>query len=347
MIKIAVVSYNNEAPTEVLAAVFGSERQTIGRSEESFLVLPDPTHQVPRTQAIVWSDGQNHMLLNQSQANPVSINGAEIEAEREYPLQVGDQIQIGLYVLRVEATEGTLPQGVSAAAPVQSTPAPPSGPAANLPPEVETHPEVMDNADAQALLHAFLAGAGIPTIAISSGLTPELMETLGRLVASSIKGTMDLIALRALVKREVKAEVTMVVLRKNNPLKFFPDSQTVLISMLRKKMPGFMAPDEALDDAFSDLHAHQLGVVAGMRAAMEAMLKRLHPANFAKKLPPPAFLDKMIASRPKAALWDMYAEQFSGISHEAKDDFQNLFGKDFLNAYENEIERYKSGMKHG
>ena len=339
MIKIAVVSYDNEAPTEPLAAVFGPDRQTIGRSEESFLVLPDPKHQVSRAQAAVWSDGQNHTLINLSQANPVSINHQEIEAEREYALQVGDQIQIGLYVLRVEATEGTLP----------AKPQEPATPVAAIfhPAEAEPHHDHAEHADAQALLHAFLAGAGIPSVAISSGLTPELMETLGKLVASSIKGTMDLIALRALVKREVKAEVTMVVLRKNNPLKFFPDSQTVLISMLRKKMPGFMAPDEALDDAFSDLHAHQLGVVAGMRAAMDAMLKRLHPHNFERKLLPPAFMDKMIASRPKARLWDMYAEQFSGISLEAKDDFQSLFGKDFLNAYENEIERYKSGMKNG
>ncbi len=334
MIKIAVVSYNDEAPSSELAAVFGPERQTIGRSEDNFLVLPDAKHYVSRTQAAVWSDGQNHMLVNLSQANPISINGQEIEAERDYPIHVGDQVLIGLYRLAVEATEGT--QDASARV----------TPAAETLAEGVVH-EVHEHADTQALLQAFLDGAGIGNIPISSGLTPELMETLGKLVAASIKGTMDLIALRALVKREVKAEVTMVVLRKNNPLKFFPDSQTVLIQMLRKKMPGFMTPDEALVDAFSDLHAHQLGVVAGMRAAMDAMLKRLHPVNFERRLPAPGFMDKMIAARPKAQLWEMYAEQFRGISLEAKDDFQTLFGKDFLNAYENEIERNKGGSKHG
>ena len=40
MIKIAVVSYNNEAPATPIAAVFGPERETIGRSEGNFLVLP-------------------------------------------------------------------------------------------------------------------------------------------------------------------------------------------------------------------------------------------------------------------------------------------------------------------
>ncbi|MEN9868504.1 MAG: type secretion system-associated domain protein TagH [Pseudomonadota bacterium] len=335
MIKIAVVSYNDEAPSSGLAAVFGPERQTIGRSEDNFLVLPDPKHYVSRTQAAVWSDGQNHMLVNLSQANPILINGQEIEAERDYPVHVGDQVQIGLYRLVVEATEGTRDSSARVATAAEAVADPAAG-----------H-EALEHADTTALLQAFLNGAGIGNVPISSGLTPELMETLGKLVASSIKGTMDLIALRALVKREVKAEVTMVVLRKNNPLKFFPDSQTVLIQMLRKKMPGFMAPDEALDDAFSDLHGHQLGVVAGMRAAMDAMLKRLHPVNFERRLPPPGFMDKMNPARAKAQLWEMYAEQFRGISLEAKDDFQTLFGKDFLNAYENEIERYKSGSKNG
>ena len=334
MIKIAVVSYNDEAPSSELAAVFGPERQTIGRSEDNFLVLPDAKHYVSRTQAAVWSDGQSHMLVNLSQANPIAINGQEIEAEREYPIHVGDQVQIGLYRLVVEATEGTKDVSTRAVPAVEAL-------------AEGVLPDSHEQIDTQALLQAFLNGAGIGNVPISSGLTPELMETLGKLVASSIKGTMDLIALRALVKREVKAEVTMVVLRKNNPLKFFPDSQTVLIQMLRKKMPGFMAPDEALTDAFSDLHAHQLGVVAGMRAAMDAMLKRLHPVNFERRLPAPGFMDKLMASRPKAQLWEMYAEQFRGISLEAKDDFQTLFGKDFLNAYENEIERYKSGSKNG
>ncbi len=335
MIKITVVSYDNQAPATALAAIFDAERKTIGRSEDNFLVLPDPKHEVSRTQAAIWSDGEVHNLINLSQASPILINGQEIESERDCPIHVGDQIQVGQYLLAVEATEHT--RGTA--------PRPAAQEAAPVVPELAGaeagHP------DTQALLNAFLQGAGIPSVAIASGLTPELMETLGRLVASSVQGTMDLIALRALVKREVKADVTMVVLRKNNPLKFFPDSQTVLIQMLRKKMPGFMTPDEALDDAFSDLHAHQLGVVAGMRAAMAGMLKRLHPSNFEKNLPPPGLLDKLIAARPKAQLWDRYAEQFSGISLEAKDDFQTLFGKEFLNAYENEIERYKSGMKHG
>ncbi|UUZ48060.1 hypothetical protein LP420_34585 [Massilia sp. B-10] len=88
------------------------------------------------------------------------------------------------------------------------------------------------------------------------------MELLGKMMNNCIQGTIDLLALRSLVKQEVKADVTVVVLRNNNPMKFFPDSQTVLTQMLRKKMPGFMEPLEAIDDANRDLQGHQKGVVA-------------------------------------------------------------------------------------
>lgn len=365
MIKIAVVSYNNEAPTTPIAAVFGPERETIGRSDGNFLVLPDPKHYVSRAQATVWSNGLRHHLVNLSQANPILINGVEIEPERECDIHPGDQIQIGLYMLRAEAylgqgaAQSTQTMPPLAAQHVAHTPAPapmamhtdtqhaehaaslqslPPRPAAAAAVDVhEIHP------NSQELLQAFLHGAGVPNLSVSSGLSVEMMEMLGKLVATSIQGTMELIAQRALVKREVKAETTMVVLRKNNPLKFFPDSQTVLTQMLRKKMPGFMEPWEAMEDSFLDLRAHQFGVVAGMRAAMDALLKRLHPSNFEKKLKAPTLMDSINPTRRKGEMWDSFAEQFGGISLEAKDEFQSLFGKDFLAAYEREVERVKHG----
>ncbi|MET3117131.1 FHA domain-containing protein [Undibacterium sp. GrIS 1.8] len=403
MIKITVDSYNNEAPLSPISAIFGEEQGTVGRSDDNFLVLPDPKHFVSRIQAKVWSNGDQHQLINLSLANPILINGTEIAAEQAHKIYAGDQIQIGLYILSVVSTEGAqvpanLPDPlpdvselaksadtkVSLPLPAKATPMT-INPMANAtktliqPPQfllraeatsveaenVVTLQELPTSqtdasqptqkqasaaattdmqkpvADSADLLQAFLNGAGLPSLNLSSGLTPELMEILGKLVATSVQGTMGLIAQRALVKREVNAEVTMVVLRKNNPLKFFPDSQTVLTQMLRKKMPGFMAPAEAMEDAFLDLRAHQLGVVAGMKAAMESLLHKLHPAGFEKHLKAPSFLDSLNPARRKAEMWDHFSELFDRISLESKDEFQSLFGKEFLAAYENEVERVK------
>jgi FHA domain-containing protein len=190
----------------------------------------------------------------------------------------------------------------------------------------------------ETLKQALLQGAGLPPDAIGP-LTPELMELVGKLLANSLQGTIDLLALRSLVKQEVKTDVTMVVVRNNNPLKFFPDSQTVLTQMLRKKMPGFMEPVEALDDAWRDLRGHQLGVVAGVRASMGGMLQRLDPHTIEAALPAPGLADKLVAARRPAACWELYRKQHAGAGVDAADPLKGASGAAFRAAYEAEVAR--------
>jgi predicted component of type VI protein secretion system len=315
MIKLAVATYDNVAPAMPMAAVFGPQRSTIGRSEDNFFVLPDPSHEVSRSQAALWSDGAHHTLVNLSEATALHLNDAELAPRQETAIRPGDMIRVGRYVLQVEATGAQAPS--------------PQG------------------AEIGALKDAFLRGAGVPSDAISAELTPELMELLGKLMANSLQGVIDLLALRSLVKQEVKADVTMVVVRNNNPLKFFPDSQTVLIQMMRKKMPGFMEPLESVEDAFHDLHGHQLGVVAGTRASMEGMMARLDPAQFAAAQTRPGLLDAMVPSRRQAALWELYTQQYGALAGEVQDHFKSLFGAAFLAAYEKEVERFNDDVRHG
>ncbi len=511
MIKIAVASYDNIEPTTPISAVFDHDRKTLGRSDDNFLVLPDPKHEVSRAQAAVWSDGGRHMLINLSEATAIHINGREIEAAKEVELHAGDHIRIGPYLLRAEqhgpgqdavyaqarpvaavyeadpAHLGAAEAGLNAppvqpmaarsgdpllvAQPVPSAnPAPfrptagfsnahalaqgatpgstaavpalagaplaalqsaaataapatasvmaasPSAPAAFAGPasapavstatassaavstatpstaapstaaaSSATAPTVAastaaastvaastvaastvaastvspaaaatpapaepqaDPVDLAALKDAFMRGAGLQPGAISSELTPELMELLGKLLAGSIQGAIDLMGQRSLVKQEVKADVTMVVLRDNNPLKFFPDSQTVLTQMLRKKMPGFMGPVDAIADTYHDLKGHQRGVVAGVRASMDAMLAKLQPAQFESELKSPTFAESLMPSKRQAQMWDLYVRQYEAV-HGQKNEFKSLFGTPFLSAYEKEIERYNDGLKHG
>ena len=190
------------------------------------------------------------------------------------------------------------------------------------------------------LKQAFLRGSGMPAGAMTADLTPETMELLGKLLAASLQGTIDLLALRSLVKQEVHADVTTVLVRNNNPLKFFPDSQTVLTQMLRKKMPGFMEPIEAIDDALSDLQAHQAGMTAGARACMVAALGELAPDQISATLPQPGFADKLLPHRRGQAQWQEYERR-----HEAavQGIDAQLHGAAFLAAYDDAA--LKSALK--
>ena len=51
----------------------------------------------------------------------------------------------------------------------------------------------------------------------------------------------------------------------NNPLKFSANVEDALHNLLVKRNPAFLQPVEAFEDAFDDLRAHQLAMLAGMQ----------------------------------------------------------------------------------
>ena len=193
-----------------------------------------------------------------------------------------------------------------------------------------------DSPDPQ-LLAALLQGLDTPALRIES-LTPELMRLLGQLLHESTRGTVDLLVARAALKREVRAEVTMIVARENNPLKFSPSAEVALAHLLGPTARGFMPPAQAMRDAYDDLRAHQFGFLAGMRAALEGVLLRFQPAALEAKLTQKSMLDSLLPSTRKARMWDLFNELYGQISSEASDDFHELFGKAFLKAYQSHID---------
>lgn len=197
------------------------------------------------------------------------------------------------------------------------------------------------SADEDALLRAFLNGLGMPDLALPHGLTPATMEAVGRLLREATEGTLALLLARAVTKREVRAEVTMIVSRDNNPLKFSPNVEAALAHLLAPRGKGFLPPVEAMRDAYDDLRSHELGFMAGMRAALAGVLHRFDPAVLEQRLSGKSMLDSLLPMNRRARLWDLYTELYREIASEAEDDFHALFGREFLRAYEEQVERLK------
>ncbi len=209
--------------------------------------------------------------------------------------------------------------------PAAAAPAPPRAAAAASAGEAE-------------LLAALLAGLDSPGLRMDS-LTPHLMKLIGQLLRESTRGAVELLVARAALKREMRAELTMIVSRENNPLKFSPNADVALQHLLGPPAPGFMAAAPAVRDAFDDLRAHQLGVMAGMRAALEGVLQRFDPAQLEGKLTKKSAINSLIPATRKARLWELFQELFGQLQSEAQDDFDELFGKAFLKAYEDQLDR--------
>jgi FHA domain-containing protein len=248
----------------------------------------------------------------------------------------------------VPATERTQmfarPAAEERVVPPPRPPAPPPPEAVPIPRSAEAPPATTPNVmpqNADALLEAFQRGLGIP-LAPTGGMSPETMEHIGAMLREAVEGTMALLTARAVTKREVRAEVTMILSKDNNPLKFSPDLAFALTQLFAARGKGFMPPVEAMRDAYEDLRSHQFGFMAGMRAALTAVLARFSPDQLEAKISGRGLLDSVMPGNRKARLWDLYEQLYGEISREAEDDFHALFGREFLKAYEAQVERLRS-----
>jgi type VI secretion system FHA domain protein len=197
------------------------------------------------------------------------------------------------------------------------------------------------------LLRAFLDGLGGDRAPPVMALTPGLMRLVGGLLAESVGGAIDLLHARAVVKNEMRADVTAIRPRQNNPLKFSPTAAVALQHLLTPTVPGFLPAEAAMRDAFQDLRAHELAVMAGMRSALTGLLQRFDPKTLETHLTGKSGLSALLAGGRRAQLWEAYQSLFSQLSAEAEDDFHALFGRAFLQAYEGHLAQLKAADRQG
>lgn len=191
------------------------------------------------------------------------------------------------------------------------------------------------------LLAAFLRGVK-STHQMPAKLTPELMERVGAMLHTATHGTLQLLLSRQEFKRTVHSEVTMISAEANNPLKFSPNAEVALAHMLGPKVSGFMEAEDAMNNAYADLRAHQFGVMVGMRAALSHVLGLFTPDKLEKRLTEKSRFDEIFSASRKAKLWDQFCKLYAGIATEAEDDFHTLFGKAFAAAYDEQMARFQS-----
>jgi FHA domain-containing protein len=217
------------------------------------------------------------------------------------------------------------------------------------PAEPDTQPGALDElapvgtsgssgADTLALWSAFCQGAGV-NFTPPQGLNPDLMRVIGRLLRNAIDGSVKLVAARAATKQELRAEVTVIQSKGNNPLKFSPDAESALEQLLQPPLRGFMPGPEAVADAMDDLLGHTIGTMVGTRAALEGVLQRFEPTQLESKLAGRSVMDSLLPMNRRAKLWELYLQHYDSVRTEAQEDFHNLFGRAFLQAYEEQLDR--------
>ncbi len=192
-------------------------------------------------------------------------------------------------------------------------------------------------------VQAFLAGAGMEGKEVSDAEIEAFLLQSGKIMRAAVEGAMALLAARATAKKELRAEDrTMVASKDNNPLKLMSDPQEALTFLFdtKDRTGGFLDPVRAVGDAFDDLRAHEVALFAGMRAALLGAIQRFDPKTLEAELEKNA---GGLGLNRKAKLWEQFAGFQQKLARDAEDDFNKVFGKEFMGTYMAQVKRLKSG----
>lgn len=221
------------------------------------------------------------------------------------------------------------------AAPVQ-----PSSPP--LPPAARS----AEDGDFARAVRVFLEAAGVPELESRALADPNFVRNAGELLREAIAGLLKALVARSLTKGELRLDMTMLAAAENNPLKFSPNAYEALTHLLAPRAAsGYLPPLRAVREAYQDLEAHNLAVMAGMRAALLGVLQRFDPAKLEKRLASHPLLDKLLPVNRKARMWDLVADQHADLVREAQDEFDRIFGRAFREAYQEQVEKLRAATK--
>jgi type VI secretion system FHA domain protein len=205
-------------------------------------------------------------------------------------------------------------------------------------------PAVSASASMKDAVRIFLEGAGMPHQDLAPGQSEKLLRECGAILRASVEGLMTLLIARSEMRKEFEAqERTMVAARDNNPLKLMGEPQEAMDFLFDPSLrnEGFLEPLQAIADAADDLRAHELALMAGMRAAILGAVRRFDPQVLEKAFEKSA--GGFSLGGRKAKLWEFFLTHQQKLSQEAQEDFNKVFGRDFMAAYEAQVRRLKSG----
>lgn len=121
-------------------------------------------------------------------------------------------------------------------------------------------------------LQALLDGLGLRSMD-SSSLTADQCRALGDLTRTLLDRLLDLLHMRARQKQQLRVKQTLFQRSENNPLKFSATSSDALESLLFRRHPSFLGPEEAVSQAFNDVVSHERALLQGVEDVIRDILQ--------------------------------------------------------------------------
>ena len=171
-------------------------------------------------------------------------------------------------------------------------------------------------------------------------ISPEQRANFNVLIADmlreSTKGMMAVLGARNAIKNEFRMNVTLIQAAENNPLKFSPNVDEALRNMFTYQSNAYLPGVLAIRHGFQDIADHQIAVIAGMREAFTSMMRQFDPQKLAVRFDKQQTRGGLMKGK-SAKYWESYAEYYQDLANNMDDSFQDLFGEEFAEAYEQQM----------
>ena len=191
---------------------------------------------------------------------------------------------------------------------------------------------------------ALIEAMGLSKWKLSEQKKAEISQIAGELVRETLTGLMQALSFRKKIKEEFRINVTTIQPVENNPLKFSANLEDALENMFIKDNKAYQKPLDAVREGFHGISEHQLAVLAGIQGAFRGMLERLDPEALEQRFEKYRKAGVLKVGQ-KGKNWDSYKEFHQDLVNNMDNSFQHLFGYDFVQAYEDQLQKLLMARK--
>lgn len=191
----------------------------------------------------------------------------------------------------------------------------------------------------EALLAAFLHGAGITPDAVGHNDPETVMRNAGAIVRIAVEGLREILTTRAMMKVELRVEHTILRPGDNNTLKFVPDLQSCLMALLGDPPPGFMRGPACVQQSLDDVKRHEIAMVAAWSGAMGDMLAQMDPERIRAEGDEDVGIGTMFPAAKKARYWQIFERLYRELKDRQGDGSGASLIGPMASAYARQITR--------
>lgn len=351
--------------TDPLIALDNANQSTGGGSLPNSAPFADPFASVgsqqdaidPLNESIAWPDSkQAGSMLPEDWADDISLLGGRKNKAEPYSLPDDDSLIKSAPQPKVETpllSEGPVAKNLAESIPdLQQTgrkpaagpraPTPRPGGAQDAPAPVKREP--IKTAPAGAMDRTLLEALGLGEANLSDDQIREIHHTVGLMMRETLDGLMQVLRSRTSIKNEFRINITTIQPVENNPIKFSVSVDEVLDIMFLRKTRAYKAPLDAVQESFFSIADHQLAVIAGIRSAFRSSMSKFDPERLEEEFKQSG-KGGILPGVIKGRLWSAYQDHYQKMVNDMERSFQELFGDEFVQAYEDQMRKLASARK--